>query len=137
MNITMKEVLPAIKVLKGFVGTRQLETLGDLCRNSEEGQFFKDKIVEMADIVSNMPESYETDGQGEDAIVHLHYFRGNVDSYITEKDSDPEGAGQHQAFGKQNLGMGCGTGYISIQELINNNLELDLYWTPVKMGEVK
>lgn len=44
---------------------------------------------------------YEQDGKGEEAIVTLHYFRGGMDWFITEKDMEPE---QHQAFGLADLG---------------------------------
>ena len=43
-----------------------------------------------------MPKSYETEGQGKEAIVTLHYFTGSWDWYITEKDKEEE---QLQAFG--------------------------------------
>ncbi len=82
-----------------------------------------------------MPKTYEQDGKGDDAVVYLHYFRGDMDWYITEKDMEAE---QHQAFGLADLGMGFPElGYINISELIDNNVELDLYWEPKTLREVK
>ena len=62
-----------------------------------------------------------SDGKGDDAVVYLHYFRGGMDWYITEKDMEEE---QHQAFGLADLGYGGELGYISIQELIDNGVSL-------------
>lgn len=74
------------------------------------------------------------------------YIGGSVDAWIVERDVgdskyqaeiDP----QHQAFGPITLrGESIGEsewGYISIQELIDNGVELDLYWTPKPVREVK
>ena len=53
-----------------------------------------------------------------------------------EKDADPDHAGQVQAFGVADLGMGPEAGYISIPELLENGAELDLYFTPKRIGEL-
>ena len=72
----------------------------------------------------------------DDAIVYLHYFKGNMDWYITEKDMIEEE--QNQAFGYADLGLGFGElGYISLIELAENGVELDLHWTPKTLREVK
>ena len=71
------------------------------------------------------------------ALAHLHYFIGGCDWWIVEKDSDPDQAGQVQAFGIADLGMGAELGYISIPELLENGAELDLYYTePKTIGEL-
>jgi len=58
-----------------------------------------------------------------------------MDWYITEKDMGDE---QIQAFGLADLGMGFPElGYISIEELVENGVELDLHWTPKTLAEVK
>lgn len=44
---------------------------------------------------------------------------------------------QHQAFGAANLGYGAELGYISIEELKENNVELDLYWTPKPLSQIE
>ena len=50
---------------------------------------------------------------------------------------DPDHAGQVQAFGIADLGMGAGLGYISIPELLENGAELDIYYTtPKTIGEL-
>lgn len=135
---TKLEAVAALKTLRGFIGNSQLHAIGDACR-SEEKQFFFDKAVALADLVSTMPKTYEQDGLGDAAIVSLHYFSGSCDWYITEKDCDPDGEGQIQAFGYANLGDDeCAElGYISIVELIGAGVELDLHFTPCTLGQVR
>ena len=70
------------------------------------------------------------------ALARLHYFTGGCDWWIVEKDADSDHAGQVQAFGVADLGMGAELGYISIPELLENGAELDLYFTPKRMGEL-
>lgn len=134
-KLTMTDALAAIKKIGQFIPKRQLEHIGSLCRRSEEKEFFIGKLMELADLIERMPKTYGQDGKGDDAIVHLHYFGGGSGNWwITEKDSEPE---QNQAFGLADLGYGAELGYISIMELCENRVELDLHWTPVTIGELK
>lgn len=134
------DYLPATKLqagtalhnLRGFIGTAQLSVIGELCRG-EEKQFFFDKLVELADTVQTMPVTYGTDGQGDQAVVQLHYFTQGCDWYITERDCESE---QLQAFGKADLGYGGELGYISLVEILECEAELDLHWTPKKLAEI-
>ena len=131
---SINDVIESVKTVKDFLSDSQLEAMGDGVRG-EEGEFFKTLFVKLAETITNMPVTYKTDGQGNEAIVHLHYFRGNMDWYITEKDMGDE---QIHAFGLADLGMGHPElGYISIEELVANGIELDLYWTPKTLAEVK
>lgn len=122
----------AAYLLRGFIGYAEMNTIGAAC-HGEEGEFWKAKLVELAQIVETMPTTYETDGQGDNAIAFLHYFTPAGDFYITERDQEEE---QLQAFG-----LACiyedELGYISIKELIEAGAELDLYWTPKTLGMVK
>ena len=117
--------------LSHFIGHAQRRALAVGLRG-EEADFFREKIAEYAERILTMPKTYEQDGQGENAIVSLHYFAGGqANWWITEKDADTDGEGQHQAFGLADLfGDGGELGYISIVELVANGAELDLYWTP-------
>lgn len=125
----------ALRKLRGFIGRSQLAALRDCCKG-EEKQFFFDKLVDLAAFVESMPKTYEQDGMGEDAIVSLHYFKGGCDWFITERDKCKE---QEQAFGWADLGdPDCAElGYISIVELVSLNVELDLYWTPITLKQMK
>jgi len=128
-----REASNALAKLRGFIGKSQLIAIGELC-NSEEKQYFYGKLVQLADTVGNMPKTYETDGQGQEAIVHLHYFIHNCDFYITERDMEVE---QHQAFGLANVGYGRELGYISIAEILSSGAELDFHWAPKAIKEIK
>lgn len=122
-----------------FIGGSQCQAIGELLRG-EEGQWFADKMAEIRAIVEAMPATGETGGRGTNATVHLHYFLGNMDWHITEKDSGAEGDTQEdhqsQAYGLANLGFGGELGYISLKEITENNAELDLHWTPKTLSEV-
>jgi len=103
----------------------------------EEKNYFRDKLNEIELLIITMPKPYETDGQGNETILHLHYFYGGSDWYIIERDSSEE---QIQCFGYAVLNgdtENAELGYISIQELIYSGVELDLHWTPKKLKEIK
>jgi hypothetical protein len=130
---TKSKAQAAMQFLKPFIGQSQLKCLAELCRG-EEKQFFFDKLCELATVVHTMPKVYQQDGLGDKAIIYLHYFKGGCDWHITERDTTTE---QGQAFGLANLGYGADLGYISIEELIEHNVELDLYWTPKTIGDLR
>lgn len=129
---TKLDAAAAVTKLRGFIGRRQLSVIGELCYG-EERQFFIDKLVELAEIVTTMPVTYQTDGQGDQAVAQLHYFTLGADWYITKRDCETE---QLQAFGKADLGYGAELGYISIIELLECGAELDLHWIPKKLAEI-
>lgn len=131
---TPNEIRDAIKTMRGFIGHEQFVCMMEGIRG-EEGEFFIRKFLDLAKLVETMPRTYEQDGLGESAVVFLHYFRGAFDFYITERDQETE---QHQAFGLAYMhDDGCELGYISIEEIIQAGVELDLYWTPKTLGECR
>lgn len=136
---TQQDVLRVIPKVKPFLSAGQLEIMGDATRG-DDGPFFKSKFVELAGVIDAMPKSYETDGMGNKAGVHLHYFKGDSHWYITEKDSDEDGEGQVQAYGYVVLNgdmQFAESGYISIAEILQYGAELDLHWTPRPLAQVK
>ena len=135
---TTQDAAKALKVLKPYMSHGQWLTVQKLCRTStEEHEYFWAKVKEYATRIEEMPKTYGQDGLGEGACVYLHYFIGSGDWHITEKDSDPDGEGQIQAFGLANLGYGAELGYINIVELVKAGAELDLYWNPRTLAEIK
>lgn len=129
-----KAISDHARTLSRFVPESQLKTIFNLA-GGEEGQYFKDKLDEIHRLVDSMPKTYGQDGLGDDAIAYMHYFIGGANWYITERDMEDE---QHQAFGLADLfGDGGEIGYISIEELKSVGAELDLYWNPVTIGEIK
>ena len=110
--------------LKYFIPKLQLTVL-----KSTEREYADEKLKEINKDIIRTPLAYSTDGQGDKAIVYLHYFSSGNDWYITERDNSDK---QNQAFGYARLEGEYGElGYISINELVNRtNVELDLYWNP-------
>lgn len=110
----------------------------DYALKGEERDAIGEIIAAVASTITSMPRTYQTDGLGDAVIVHLHYFKAGSHWYITELDL--EGDGRLQAFGYAILNgdtMNAELGYISIEELVDNGVELDLYWTKRTLGELK
>jgi hypothetical protein len=137
-NATLGQALKAAEYLRHFINPDQMSVILGYARRSEDRQFFRDKLCELAAIVASMPGPYATNGQGENAIIWLHYFAGGSASwYITERDN-VEGEEQHQAHGLADLfGDGGERGYISIAEILANRGEIDLHWTPCSLAELR
>ena len=123
----------AMPVLRTFVSEQQIQAMAEGA-NGEEREYFIEKMLNLVAEFRLMPKTYEQDGKGDNAIVYLHYFRGGMDWYITERDMEDY---QAQAFGLADLGYGGELGYISIEELKSINAELDIHWTPKTLGTVK
>ena len=127
-----------LATLRPFVSLGQWQAMSDLADTGEERQFFRDKAKEFAERIAIMSRTYDQDGKGDHATVHLHYFRGESDWYITEKDM--EGDGTRQAFGYAVLNgdeQNAELGYIDIGELTACGVELDLHFSPCTLSEVK
>lgn len=132
----VKQAQASIEVVRHFISMSQRAVMCNQCRG-EEGDFFLQKFIDLRNLIESMPTTRQTDGQGDEAIAHLHYFCGGSDWYITEKDIE---GGVYQAFGFAVLNgdTDCAEyGYISILELVSHRVELDLYFTPVSMAEIK
>jgi hypothetical protein len=118
--------------LRRFVSRAQRAVIQSAVRG-EDGAFFVGKMIEFRDRIASMPKTYETEGTGDEAIAHLHYFTGGCDWYITEKDCEDM---QHQAFG-----LACihetELGYISIVDLLRCGAELDLHFTPRTLANIR
>lgn len=134
----MNKAFADLRSIRQFLPASEMSVIRS-SMTGEERVYFFDLVNDMADRIANMPETYQTDGQGDEATVWLHYFNSSMDWYITEKDGDPDGEGQLQAFGYANLGdpYCAELGYISIKELTENGVELDLYWSPKPLKLVK
>jgi hypothetical protein len=138
------------KKLLAFMSNSQQKALYRMMYG-EESNAGREIFNRLIKTIDSMPGQYETDKiKAADKIVHLHYFQGDSDWYIVEKDKgqskkEEEEAGlvygkQYQAFGYAILNgdtINAEWGYVNIQELIENNVELDFYWTPKKFSEIK
>lgn len=132
----------ALKKLSAFIGKSQAATVRDALRG-EEGQWFMEKMEELAARIEGMPVTYGQDGKGDDAICYLHYFKGSYDGYITEKDmeepEDPAEA-QWQAHGYVHWAQNPGhlsMGYICLPEILAAGTELDFHFEPTTVREIK
>lgn len=130
---TSKQLEAAVPLLRSYMHPLQLYAVLDGCCYGEEKEAFIAKLCEMADLIRNAPKTYEQDGLGDEAIAYLHYFKNGCDWYITELDIESE---QLQAFGLADLGGGGELGYISIVELLENEVELDLYFEPTPIKDM-
>lgn len=126
--------------LKHFIPAEQGRALRQICRTEEGRQEMSEPLTRLLATIAVMPKTYEQENLGEEAVVHLHYFTGGCDWWITEKDIDTDGEGQVQAFGYADLGdpQNAELGYISIDELCQQRtMNVDLYWTPITLRELK
>jgi hypothetical protein len=104
----------------------------------ESSPEFVDIVRRLEQIIDSMPVTYQTEGTpADEKIIYLHYFYGNSDWYIAEKDVSGE---QLQAYGYTILNgdtQNAEWGYISIKEISDTNkVELDFHWRPRKFSEV-
>lgn len=115
--------------------------------DGEEGGAIAELVIAAKKAIANTPKTYETENvELDDKVVCLHYFKGSVDAWIIERDVGDAPLGdalgpQIQAFGFANLYgdgfSGAELGYISIQEMIENNVELDLHWAAKTVKELR
>ncbi|MFA7183257.1 MAG: hypothetical protein WC082_00090 [Victivallales bacterium] len=119
-------------LLQKFISAEQLAVL-EINLKGEEKSYFKNLLDELENTLKTMPKTYEQDGKGENAIVYLHYFFGDFDWFIIERDVEPE---QLQAFGLADM-FYAELGSINITEIIQNGGELDLNWKPKTLAEVR
>lgn len=133
---TTNAALP--KPLDQFIGPAQARLILEAMRG-EEGEWFIDKMKELAEIIEKMPETYEAESD-DNPMAYLHYFAGGqANWWIVEKDIETQDdPGQHQAFGLADLfDDGGELGYISIAELLETGAELDLHFDPVTLRELR
>jgi len=126
--------------LRHFIGRDQIHVLNCNMRG-EEGEYFKQMLVDLKVRIEQMPHTYQA--RGDNPMIWLHYFaRGSMNWWVAEKDmgspDDAPGEEQSQAWGLADLyGDGGEWGYIPINEIIANGGEMDLYWKPRRLREEK
>ena len=126
------DAVNALFVLRRFIAQQQLRALADLMRGAE-GAFYRRMLVGFAERVAEMPPYGAQDGMGGQATAYLRYFGGAGTFFITERQDGKVDACQHQAFGWCS-GSGGEFGAVSIQELIDHGMELDLYFEPCPLN---
>lgn len=141
LKVTKRQAIEALNRLRPLMALRQSDAVAELMRG-EEGDFFMEKMSELAQLVDSMPVTYNQRNES-DPVAYLHYFIGGCDWYIAEKDVEGE---VDQAWGFACLNgdmMNAEYGYISIAELVTLKLQygvtvdLDFHFTPTRMSLVK
>ena len=136
MQTTIRDVTQAVAIVRPYLSVAQLSVMGEACRG-EEGDWFRQRLIDLQREIERMPATYEQDGKGDSAIAALHYFNAGSDWYILEKDVD---GGIQQAFGYAILNgdfENAELGYISIAELVAHGVELDLHFKPRTLAAIK
>ena len=126
----------AIPAVTPFMPRGQIDAISALMHGAEGG-FFQRKLVELEQLIANMPQTYDQADAGDEAVAHLHYFKGSTDCYILEKDKE---GGVLQATGFVILNGDremAEVGYVSIQELTASGAELDLHFKPCTLKAIK
>jgi hypothetical protein len=137
VNVPQSALDPILAPVLRFMPPGQLAAL-HYALNGEERAGIAELVAKVAATMATMPRTYQTDNQADNAVIHLHYFRGGCDWYITELDK--EGYGGEQAFGLVVLNgdtMNASLGYICIDELVGCGVEMDLYWSPITLAAAK
>ena len=130
-----KDLANAFTKVRLFINPNQRTAMLSNCYG-EDGAFFVDKFKSLGNLIEGMPVTHAQDGKGKNAIAYLHYFIGNCDWYVTEKDIE---GGVLQAFGFHLLDGNLDKGrfrYINISELLLVGAELDLHFTPKTLNEI-
>lgn len=129
-----KTMLDTLNKFLPFGQIKKINTM--FTEGSVESVAMLERLKELEGRIEAMPETRETEGQGDKAIAHLRYSLGDYNFYIIEKDSLDE---QHQAFAYVDHGNGMPElGYQSLIELQNSpTAELDLDWVPATLEELK
>ena len=135
-NTLQMQFAAAISQVSPFLSRNQLAAMLLGCRG-EEQEFFMTMFVSLGERIAGMPKTYEQDGLGLQAIVHLHYFLGGSDWYITEKDIEG-GVSQAYGYAVLNGDEECAeVGYISIEEITRHGAELSLHFKPCTLATIK
>jgi len=130
-----EDPVEALSAIKHFLSREQAQVMRTLM-DGEEGPYFQAKAREMAGIILGMPKTHET-ANNPDPVVYLHYFNGGSDWYVFERDMYEEQL-QTYCYACLNGWYDCAeVGLVSIEELCENGVELDLHWSPRPLSAIK
>lgn len=138
--------IAAHKKLERFMPRSQWLAVKDyMLPTNEEAPWFHQKMCDLAFLIDHMPrvgDQVQLGSKIEEHIVHLHYFRGSTDIYISELDPGAEGDTEEcfmgQCFGYGDLfGTGGEFGYFSIPEITKAGTELDFHFTPQSVTQLQ
>ena len=126
------------KLLGNFISASQILTLQKQLKREAEDNWLWCEVLRLCSRILTMPKTYQTDGQGDDAVAMLHYSLNGSDWWVTERDVILNE--QIQAFGFVCLSgryRGAELGHINIRELVEAGAQLDLYWEREPLSAIK
>lgn len=119
------EVSPEeISIAKAVLPTSQYVTTLRYS-NGEEGNFFKQKIKDIAEVVKNAPKIYQTNGAEQHPIVLRYFHPTGTETLVTEIGKDGEAYGFQCLNGDYQMAE---WGYIDLNEVKNiRMMEIDYH----------
>ncbi len=122
------------QILASYMGWPQWSSLQTLMHGGEESAFFQEIATNLSRCIAEMPEA---GSQDEAETVFLHYFLGSSDVWVLEKDA---AAGVERVFAFSLLNGDARMaelGYVDLSQLILTGFELDFYFSPKPLAEVR
>lgn len=124
----------ALYRLRDYLNPLQfLSLVGEL--QGPEGDTTAHRLIAMAARIEHMPATYDQEHLGDEATAYLCYRAGGCSWHISEKGRVIEGE-MIPAFGLADMGF-PELGYISIDELVNQRVELDLDFEPRPLSAIR
>ena len=119
------EVSPEeLSLAKSVLPTSQYVTTLRLSQG-EEGNFFKQKIKDIAEVVKNAPKIYETNGAEQHPIVLRYFHPTGTETLVTEIGEDGEAFGYQCLNGDYEMAE---FGYLDLNEIKNTRMmEIDYH----------
>ena len=118
-----------------FMARNQAQSLLEML-DDQEAPRYAAKIVELSETIKAMPLTHDQAGAGYEAVAHLHYFSGATHCYVFEKDF----MGGVQNATALTVVRGdlerAEIGFVSIAEMVERGLGLDLDFTPCTLGAI-
>lgn len=127
----------ASEILKQFISREQIFVLMSGLSPLER-MAYSDRLINLATIINeDMPINDNTMPTSNDNTIYLHYFINGADWYVIEKDANVDGKGQIQAYGLVDFGEGLQETFISIKQMFEFHVQLDLAFQPRSVSELQ
>lgn len=126
--------------LNGVLGDAQWQSMKEMLEvGGPQAELAASKVFEIQQSIRSLPVGEATGTIRDDALCYLHYQKGDINFYVTEKQFH-EGAGElvmcmRVVDGGRNVDF-----FYARLDAINgfvDGLELDLYWKPMTIAEAK
>ncbi len=123
-NVEVEVSSEELALAKSVLPTSQYVTTLRFAQG-EEGNFFKQKIKDIAEVVQNAPKLYETDGAEQHTIVLRYFHPTGTETLVTEIGEDGEAFGFQCLNGDYEMAE---FGYLDLNEIKNiRMMEIDYH----------